>query len=91
MPIKKTTGVGLSRLKVFVVTAEACKRVKLIKYQCSVVSMRRMYSMMRQALIYCFFIMLTGCGGLELIAGSYAVGLAGYTVVDTVTPDDDSN
>jgi len=33
---------------------------------------------------------VTGCDGLGLIAGFYALGLAGYTVVDTVTPDDDS-
>ena len=37
------------------------------------------------------FVLLTGCGGIEVIAGSYAVGLAGYSVVDTVTPNDISN
>ena len=38
-----------------------------------------------------YFVLLTGCGGLEVIAGSYAVGLAGHSVVDTVTPNGTSD
>jgi len=45
---------------------------------------------MRLLLCLCF-VLLTGCGGLEVIAGTYAVGLAGYSVVDTVTPTVTSN
>jgi hypothetical protein len=37
------------------------------------------------------FVLLSGCGGLEVITGSYVVGLAGYSAVDAVTPDDASN
>ena len=37
------------------------------------------------------FLLLTGCGGLEVITGSYAVGLAGYSAADAVTPDEASN
>ena len=37
------------------------------------------------------FVLLSGCGGLEVITGSYAVGLASYSVVDAVIPDEASN
>ena len=37
------------------------------------------------------FVLMTGCRGLEVIAGSYAVGLAGYSVIDTVAPNEFSN
>ena len=42
-------------------------------------------------LIWLSFVLLTGCGGLEIIAGSYTVGLAGYSVVDAVSLDDQTN
>lgn len=42
-------------------------------------------------LMWLSFVLLTGCGGLEIIAGSYTVGLAGYSVVDAVSPDDQTN
>jgi hypothetical protein len=37
------------------------------------------------------FVLLSACGGLEVITGSYAVGLAGYSVVEPVTPDEGGN
>ena len=42
-------------------------------------------------LVWLSFVMLTGCGGLEIIAGSYTVGLAGYSVVDAVSRDGQTN
>ena len=42
-------------------------------------------------LMWLSFGLLTGCGGLEIIAGSYTVGLAGHSVIDAVTPDDASD
>ena len=42
-------------------------------------------------LIWLSFVLLTGCGGLEIIAGSYTVGLADYSVVDAVSLDDQTN
>ncbi len=37
------------------------------------------------------FVLLSGCGGLEVITSSYVVSLAGYSAVDAVTLDDASN
>ena len=43
--------------------------------------------MIMRILLWLSFVLLTGCGGLEIIAGSYTVGLAGYSVVDAVSTD----
>ena len=45
--------------------------------------------MVKRILRWLSFVTLTGCGGLEIIAGSYTVGLASYSVVDAVSPDAD--
>ena len=42
-------------------------------------------------LVWLSFALLTGCGGLEIIVGSYTLGLAGYEVVDAVSPDEQAN
>ena len=47
--------------------------------------------MIMRILMWLSFVLLTGCGGLEIIAGSYTVGLAGYSVVDAVSPDVQTN
>ena len=47
--------------------------------------------MVMRILVWLSFVLLTGCGGLEIIAGSYTVGLAGYSVVDAVSPDDQAD
>ena len=42
-------------------------------------------------MLWLSFVLLSGCGGLEVITGSYVVGLAGFSVVDAVSPDEASN
>ena len=49
------------------------------------------YGLNMRLVLWLSFVLLSGRGGLEVITGSYAVGLAGYSAVDAVTPDDASN
>ena len=61
----------------------------LIGFRCRL--NQQYWGLIMRLMLCLHFVLLTGCGGLEVIAGSYAVGLAGYSVVDTVTPNDISN